>query len=180
MNDTLTHQQLAKEGQAAYKRKDYLAAAHAFEAAAGSLAATGNRLEAAEMANNCSVAFLQAGDGEAALMAVMGTEVIFSEAGDILRQAVATGNRAAALEAIGWLEEAAMAYQESADLLKKSGETELRVQVMQALSKVHLRLGQRLEALATMQSSLEGIKHPTAKQRLVKKMLQAPFKMLNG
>ena len=55
-------------------------------------------LQAAENLNNCSVAFLQAGKAEAAYQAVADTPQFSKNAGDIRRQAMALGNRAAALE----------------------------------------------------------------------------------
>jgi tetratricopeptide (TPR) repeat protein len=103
------------------------------------------------MLNNCSVAYLQGGDANAALKTVQGTEMTFFEAGDFKRQAIAIGNRAAALDALGQLEEAADAYEESAEILDQVGDKELFTSVMQALSGL-LRQNRQLEALATMQA----------------------------
>jgi tetratricopeptide (TPR) repeat protein len=176
MTRTLSPNQLQKEGQAAYQRGDYLAAAGAFQSAAESFGIQGEPLAEAEMRNNRSVALLKAGEAAAALEAVTGTEAVFAASADVRRQAMAIGNVAAALEALGRLEEAASNYEKCADLLKEVGEEQLRATVMQSLSAVQLRLGRQLDALATMYSGLEGLKHPNPKQRMVKKLLQAPFK----
>ena len=178
MTDALSPGRLSKEGSSAYQRGDYLAAARAFEAASQSYAASGDALQSAELANNCSVAYLQAGEAAAALSTVEGTPAIFAAAGDIRRQALALGNLAAALEAQSRLDEAADVYQQSADLLQQAGEYTLRVDVMRSLSALQLRTGRQLEALATMQAGLEGVKHPSPKQRVLKKLLQVPFRLM--
>jgi tetratricopeptide (TPR) repeat protein len=180
MGEIIKPEQFIKEGQAAYQHKEYQAAAQAFTAAAEGFAAAGEPLAAAEQSNNASVAYLQAGEAEAALRAVDGSDLVFAQAGDAHRQALALGNRAAALEALDRLDEAAASYEASADLLKQLGETDLRATVMQALSALQLRQGRRLEALATMQAGLAGVKHPNVKQRLAKKLLETPFKMMKG
>jgi tetratricopeptide (TPR) repeat protein len=172
-------QQLAAEGQAAYNRGDYLAAANAFEAASASYKSAGDHLSSAEMANNRSVALLQAGEAQLSLDAVLGTDEIFAGAGDIRRQAMALGNQAAALEGLRRLDEAIDAYERCAEILDQIEDKETRVSVMQALSALQLRRGRQLEALATMQAGLNGVKHPTLKQRMLRKLLQLPFKFMN-
>jgi tetratricopeptide (TPR) repeat protein len=179
MNEMLSPQLLAAEGQTAYKRGDYLAAANTFEAASASYKSAGDHLSAAEMANNRSVALLQAGDAQLSLDAVLGTDEIFAEAGDVRRQAMALGNQAAALEALRRLDEAIDAYERSAELLSQIEDRETRVSVMQALSALQLRRGRQLEALATMQAGLNGVKHPTPKQRMLRRLLQLPLKFMN-
>ena len=179
MVDLREAEQHAKTGKRAYQRKDYPAAASAFDGAAQSYAAQGDEITAAEMRNNQSVALLQSGDPQAALDAVSGTEEIFAQAGDVLRQAMALGNAATALEALDQLEAAAEDYEKSADLFKEVGETQLRANVMQSLSAVQLRLGRRLQAIATMQAGLDGLEHPNARQRVAKKLLETPFKLMN-
>ncbi|HLE13689.1 MAG TPA: tetratricopeptide repeat protein [Anaerolineales bacterium] len=178
MPDALSPKQLTTEGKDAYQRKDYRAAAQAFQAAAIGFESLGDQLSAAEMMNNSSVAWLQSGDGVAALAAVVGTEIIFGQAGDIRRQAMAISNQAAALEALGRYDESANAYAKSADLFKDLGEMDLRAVVLRSLSAVQLRLGRQLEALASMQAGLDGVQKPTPKQKLVKKLLKSPFSVL--
>jgi hypothetical protein len=113
------------------------------------------------------------------LKTVQGTELTFSEAGDLKKQALAIGNRAAALDALGKLDEAADAYKASAEILEQVGDKELFTSVMQALSGLRLRQGRQLEALATMQAGLSAIENPSPKQRLAKKILNSPFKLIS-
>jgi tetratricopeptide (TPR) repeat protein len=179
MNETTSPQQLAKEGQSAYKRGDYLAAAQTFEAAARGYRAAKDELNAAEMAINCSVAYLQADDAQAALATVECTDEVFAQAGDLRRQGMALANQAAALEALERVEEASEAYLQSAKVLQQAGEDKLRAEVMQSLSMLQLRSGRQLQALASMQSGIDGIEHPSTKQKFIKKLLRIPFEMLN-
>jgi tetratricopeptide (TPR) repeat protein len=178
MDEPLTVKQLISEGMSAYQQGDFLAAARAYEAAAESFDATGDPLNAAEMRNNSSVAWLQAGENQSSLKAVEGTPAIFEAAGDIRRQGMALGNLGSSLEACGRLKEASDAYQKSADLLKQTGENDLRAYVMKSLSALQLRTGHHIEAIATMEAGLDGIEHPKPQERLLKRLLQAPFKFL--
>lgn len=174
----LEPKQLVDEGNNAYKRGDYLAAARSFTAAAESFTAIGETSKAAECANNASVAYLQAGDPQASLQAAEGTPQLFAQLGDLRRQGMAIGNQAAALEACGQLEEAADLYQQSADVLKQAGEDQLKANVLQSLSALQLRTGRQLEALASMSAGLEDIKHPNPKQSILKRLLRVPFRLI--
>jgi len=178
MSELVSPEKLAKEGKTAYQNGDYLAAAQAFEVAQQSYASLGDRLNAAEMSNNSSVAYLQAGEGEAALKAVEGSPEIFAEAGDLRRQGMALGNLASALEALDRSEEALAAYQQSASILEQAGEDQLRANVMHSLSMLQFRLGKQLQALASMHNGLEGVKHPSPRQSLLKKLVAIPVNML--
>ena len=131
------------------------------------------------MANNISVAHLQAGDAKLALEAVEGTPAIFAQEGDFRRQGMALGNMGSALESLDRLDEAADIYQQSADVLEQAGADELRAHVMQSLSSLQLRTGRRLQALATMQSGLEGVEKPSPRQRLLKRLLQIPLDLIH-
>ena len=179
MEETFSPQELKKDGERAYKKKDYLSAAKAFQAAAEGYSQNGAQLEAAEMLNNASVAYLQADQPKSALEAALDTDETFAAAEDLRRQAIALGNQAAANEALDELDAAAQAYQKSAELLKEIGDHELRPTVMQSLSAVQLRQGQQMEALVTMQAGLDEVENPGIKQKLLKKVLRSPFSYLN-
>ena len=179
MNEVLSPQQITKEAKSAYKAGDYAAAAQSFEAARQGYLSADDKVMAAEMSNNCSVALLQAGDKEGALTAVEGTEMVFIEAGDRKRQAMALGNQAAALEALDRLEEAERAYWKSAEILKEIGEKDLRASVMQSISALQLRTGRQFQAIASMHAGVNGIDKPTLKQRFLKRFLGIPINLLN-
>ena len=176
MEETFSPQELKKEAERAYKKKDFLSAAKAFQAAAEGYSQDGFRLDSAEMLNNASVAFLQADQPKSALEAALDIDETFAAEEDLRRQAIALGNNAAAYEALDDLDAAAQAYKNSADLLKEIGDHDLRPTVMQSLSAVQLRQGQQMEALVTMQAGLDGIQNPGIKQKLLKKVLRSPFR----
>ncbi len=178
MAEILDAQGLAKEGKLAYQRGDYENAARTFQAASNGYKTSQDALNAAEMANNASVAYLKAGDAQSALQAVEGTAEIFAVEGDVRRQALALGNLGAALEGVQRYLEAEDAYQQSADLLKQIGEDKLRLNVMQSLSTLQLRNGKHLQALSSLQAGLEDVDRPSPKQRMLKKLLGVPFKLM--
>ena len=132
----------------------------------------------AEMANNCCVAFLQAGEPQAALDAVSGADVVFRITGDPKRQAMSLGNKGAALEALGHLEEAEQIYWEAAEIFSELGESELRLPLMQSISAIQLRTGRQLQAVASMYAGVENIKKPTIKQRFLRHLLRIPLDIL--
>jgi tetratricopeptide (TPR) repeat protein len=170
--------QLADEGQAEYNNGEYLSAARLYKAATDGFLLAGEELLAAEMANNCSVAFLKGGNAEDALKVVNGTEKVFEAKGDTLRQAMAIGNQAAALEGLKQLDIAVTLYGQSAELLKKLGESELRAYVLQSISSIQLRRGQYLDAYGTMGEGVMGLEKPNLKQKLLQTLMQLPFKFL--
>lgn len=179
MSESLSPQTLANEGQAAYKRGDYEASATAFQAAIQAYTALNDPLTAAEMANNCCVALLQADQAEAALKIVEGTDQIFAEAHDLRRQGMALGNQATAFEALERFDEALEAYRQCAEILQQAGEDQLRASTMQSLSMLQFRMGRQLQALASMQNGLEGVEKPSPRQKFLKKLIQIPFNMVN-
>lgn len=180
MSATLDQNQLVKDGKDAYSNGEFEKAASLFQTAAQGYAAAGDKLMEAEMLNNCGVALLRKGNGKAALQAIEGTPATFAAASDIRRQGLALGNLGDALESLGRKQEAGQAYEQSADLLEQSGEEEMRAHVLQSLSKLQLKSGRQIEALATMEAGLEGFKKPSFKQRFLKKLLRIPFKLMGS
>jgi tetratricopeptide (TPR) repeat protein len=177
--EILNPEEQTEQAKKSYQQGDYQTAAQQFQAAAQAYRDQGKQALAAEMANNQSVAHLQDDDAQAALDCVLGTDKVFEQVGDKLKLAMALGNQAAAQEALGRLEEAETNYVRSADLLKELGEDELRAQVMKSISGVQMRSGRQLEALASMQAGVSGLKKPTLAQRWLKKLLDLPSKFLN-
>jgi tetratricopeptide (TPR) repeat protein len=176
--ETVNPKQLAEEGQADYSKGKYLSAAKLYKTAADGYSSAGDEILAAEMANNSSVAFLRSGDPLSALNIVKGTDEEFAKHGEYLKQAIALGNRAAALEALKRLDEALESYTKSAELLNTLGEFELRAYVQQSVSAMKLRKGQYLEAYASMLDGVRKIDKPNFKQKLLKTLIDLPFKFL--
>ncbi|PKN94933.1 MAG: hypothetical protein CVU44_03760 [Chloroflexi bacterium HGW-Chloroflexi-6] len=163
---------ISTQASQSYQEGDFKQAAQLFAEAAQAFTETGNLLDAAEMRNNQSVALLQNDDAQAALDAVVGTDLIFADAGDTRRQGLALGNEAAALEELKRLDDAIARYQASADLLEQAGEDQMRAIVMQSLAWIHIRRGNFFEGLFAMNSGLRGVKNPTLKQKILRTVLK--------
>jgi tetratricopeptide (TPR) repeat protein len=162
---------LAEKAKQIYETGDFQAAAQAFSETVEAYTVSGDRLMAAEMKNNQCVSLLRAGQAQSALDIVEGTADEFSSAGDYRRLGVAHANRASVLEALKRHEDAIADYAKAGEALEKAGEDQMRVQVMQLLSGLYLRRWQLLNAVIALQSALAGVKNPTPKQRLMKKLL---------
>jgi tetratricopeptide (TPR) repeat protein len=171
---------LLKQAQETYLSGRYPEAAGLFEQAARQYTQEGDGVNAAEMANNRSVALLQAGDAQGALQAAESTDQIFAEVGDVRRQALAIGNQAAALEGLKRLDEALERYRLSASLLKQVGDEENRSVVLKSISSLQIRTGHQLEALATMDAALSNQKKLSLQERFLKKLLNVPMRMLKS
>ncbi len=156
----------------AYQEGNYENAARLFGEAASAFTAQENALDAAEMKNNQSVAWLQAGNPGAAWEAARGTASVFAEAGDFRREGIAWGNEAAALQALGRANDALEKYRLAFAAFERAGEGEMRNTVMQAMAGIELKRGKVMDALLTMQMGLSGIKHPTLKQKILLALLR--------
>ncbi|MCE5206886.1 MAG: hypothetical protein LLG42_01085 [Chloroflexi bacterium] len=177
-NSPMSVSGLIQEAKKAYENKEYRQAAELFQNVAEQQIFLGDPLMEAEMKNNCSVAWLQAGEPQKSLDVVLGTDQVFAEANDPRRQAMALGNQAAALEALGSLSEAMDKYQTAADIFKDIHEEDLRAYVLKNLSALQLRTGDQLQAIASMHTALENKKKLGLKEKFLKKFLRIPFKML--
>lgn len=169
-NDNPQH--LADQGKKAFAAKRYDQAASAFAEAAAGYEALDDQLSAAEMKNNLSVALLQAGQPTEAYEAAAGTEEIFTQAGDVQRQAMAYGNQAAALEALKKTEQALEAYDRSAALFAEAGESEMRSMVLQSAAALKLKNGKMMGSALSMIGSVESTRKPNLLQRFLKFLLR--------
>jgi hypothetical protein len=129
------------------------------------------------MDNNRSVALLQAGDAAGALQAAEGTDAIFAQSGNTVNQALALGNQAAALEALGNGKEALARYRQCSELLKPTGENEQRSYVLSRISALELRRGHAIEAMAAMEVALDHRKKLSFRERFLQKILSIPSNM---
>jgi tetratricopeptide (TPR) repeat protein len=171
-------EQIIEQAKTAYQDEDYGRAAELFKTAQECYAGVGDQPNAAEMANNRSVALLKAGDASGALQAVEGTDEVFAQAGDVKKQAMALANQAAALEGLKKFTEALQLYEKSSELLKQIGEKELRAYVLKSISAIQLRQGNRLEAVASMEASLDNKPNPGMQDRFVKRLIQWVYQLL--
>lgn len=156
-----------------YGKGMFLEAADLCESLAEAHRDSGDQLMEAETKNNQSVAYLKAGRPQKALEAATGTDAIFAEAGDLRRQAMAFGNQAAALEALGKLEPAAVLYRKSAELLEKAGDRELYSIVMKALSTIYIKQGKQMDTIIALQASMQDDKLLNGRQKFLKRIFKS-------
>lgn len=160
--------QLAEQGKEAYAKGNHSAAADFFAQAAQAYMEAKDELNAAEMKNNQSVALLQAGRAREALQATEGTEEVFQKAGDIKRQGLAVGNRAAALEGLKKYQDAIAEYERAASLLEQAGEGDMHSVVRKAAANLHLKHGHISAAQMDVYDSLRLVEKPNFTQRILK------------
>ncbi len=168
---------LEQRALAAYQAEHLDEAIELFEAARDS---TDDPLKSAELSNSLSVILLKQARNSEALEAVQGTPEIFAEAEDLSRQARATGNLAAALEASGELDQAEDAYREAADLFERSGDDEERLATINALSQLLLRQRRPFDAAATLQTGVPTGRVQGFRARLTQFLLRIPSRLLRS
>ena len=167
---------LAEEGKREYEKGNYSAAADLFSQAAQAYAAMQDALNAAEMKNNQSVALLQAGKAKEALSATDGTEKIFENAGDLRRQGIAVGNRAAALEGLKKWNEALAEYERAASLFEQAGAGDMHSIVRKAAANLNLKRGRFTDSQMDVYDSLRLVEKPTLIQRIMKFLIRIGVK----
>ena len=163
---------LAEDGKKEYEQGNFLAAADLFLQAAQSYTSAKDELNAAEMMNNQSVAFLQAGKAKEALQATDGTEEIFQKAGDIKRQGIAVSNRAAALEGLKKWKEALAEYDRAASLFEQVGAGDMHSIVRKAAANINLKRGHLFDSQMDVYDSLRLVERPTLTQRILKFLIR--------
>jgi tetratricopeptide (TPR) repeat protein len=168
----------AEFGRLAYEAGNYAAAAEMFLKAEQVSKASGDNLQAAEMANNRSVALLQAGDAQAAYDACAGTDTIFANAGDTRREGLALGNLAAALKELGRREESLKYYHLSADRLKKAGDKENLAIVHKTISAIEMEKGDNLGAMSAMLDALQVKEKLTLRERFMRWLFSVASRLM--
>ena len=168
-----------KEAEAAYHAGNFADAAEKYKMIAKALESS-DPVAAAEALNNCSVALLKAGDFQGALAAAEGTEVTFFSIGDRLKQAMSLANQASALEALGSLEKAEQLFQESVEIFRELGETELQALTLKSLSSVQIKRGDQLGALTSMHSALNNAPKLSKREKMLKRLIGIPFRFFKG
>jgi tetratricopeptide (TPR) repeat protein len=163
---------LAENGKSEYGKGNFKAAASLFSQAARVYRSAQDELNAAEMKNNESVAWLQAGKARESLQATDGTEVIFEKAGDIKRQGIAISNRAAALEALSKWKEALSEYERAASLLEQAGEGDMHSMVRKAMANLNLKRGRINDSQMDVYDSLRLVDKPSFSQRVMKFLMR--------
>ncbi len=170
--DSINPTALVDQGKQEYGKGKFLAAADLFLQAAQAYSSVQDELNAAEMRNNQSVALLQAGKASEALQATEGTEEVFRKAGDLKRQGMAIGNRAAALEGLKKWDEALAEYDRAASIFEQIGEGDLHSMVRKSAANLHLKRGHIADSQMDVYDSLRLVEKPTLTQRILKFLMR--------
>lgn len=170
--------ELVERAKQDFHNGKYKAAINGFQTALEFYRDQGKDLDAAEMANNLSAAYLKNKNHKQALEVVIGTDEVFEQHSETTKQAMALGNQASAYEALKQFDKAEEAYQKSAGLLKITGDEELRGYVMQSLSAMQLRRGKNLDGIVSMMSGLDGQEKLPLRKRFLRWILKIPFKFI--
>lgn len=166
---------LAEQGKKEYGKGNHAVAADLFAQAAQAYFVMQDELNAAEMKNNQSVALLQAGKAREALQATDGTEEVFQKAGDLKRQGMTVGNRAAALEGLKKVDEALAEYERAAVLLEQAGEGDMHSVVRKAAANLNLKRGRITAAQMDVYDSMRLVEKPNFTTRIMKFLRRIGF-----
>lgn len=180
MPDSKALDQQAKQAMDLYRQGKPSQAVEIFTELQETYQMLGNTLKADEMANNMAVALLDLDQTGRAVDLVEKTPERFLSAGEPVLAAQAYGNLGTALAADGRAQEAEEAFRQSLKIFQEQGHDEGMTFAGQALSQLQLKQGRALEALASMEASLESQKKPGFRQRLMRKLLKLPFRLTGG
>ena len=164
--------QLAEEGKRAFAAARYDEAARLFADAARGYSLGRDGLHAAEMNNNRSVALLKNNQPQESLDAALGTDKVFEAASDAMRQGMALGNQAAALEAMKRNDEALDLYDRAAAIFAETGDGDMRSLVLKSAAAIRLKQGKLNDTAMDMLGSLGAVEKPSLLQRFLKFLLR--------
>lgn len=162
----------------AYKKKDFTTASDLFRECIRLLDEQKDLITAAEMRNNLSVVLLELKNPEEAFAILQDTDQVFANANDKQRQAMALGNKASALQAMGKLPEALSIYERSADIFKEINEKEMRSITLKKISDLQLKTGKQYQALASLEAAYDQNDKKTRKEQILKGFLGTLIKKI--
>lgn len=169
---------IEEDAKGFYRAGKFEQAAEGFSQAAAFYLEKDDNLLAAEMRNNQSVALLKAKMPQLALNAVRGTDEVFLEAGDFIKQGMALANQATALKDLGEKEKAIDIFCIAAEIFKSNGEEEMYLQTQQSISALKLKTRNVIGALFSMQEGLEELEKPSLRQKFLRSLLKIPQKLI--
>lgn len=173
-------QSLYNEALQKFQKKQFKEAAAGFQECVAALENTGAALDLAEMKNNLGVALIYAGDPQAGLDAVQGTEAIFAEAGDPKRQGMALANQGNALEALKQYDQAIEFYEKARDCFIACGEKKMLSVTLRSLADLQMKTGRKFQAVASLQDAYEQNPDAKLKSKFFSKTLKQLLNKMTG
>lgn len=170
---------LMEEGRRLYRARKYQAAASAFAQAKTSHALAEDSLGEADAANNLSVSLLMAGDPQGAVEAAEKLPGFYRSQGLVDKEGLTWGNLAAARQKLGDKPLALEAYQMANDCLRQAGNDPQRAIVLRKISALQFQMGERLQAVASLDAAFSLEKDPSLPGRVLRALFRLPFHILN-
>lgn len=160
------------EAETAYQQGDFQKAAEEFAAARMEYTQIKEDSLAAEMSSNQSVALLFAGYPEMALETAQQAGSFFAHSGETQKYAIALGNQAAALEALGQKADAETLYSQSARLLEENGDRSDAASALKKMSSIHFSYFHIGKALIFYRKALELSDHHSIVDKIFLKLIK--------
>ena len=176
----MTARSLHDEGMRLYHDSKFEEAAAKFAEAQAAFAAANEAQGAAEAVNNRGVCWRQAARWEEACAAFEEARALFKSLEDVAGEGQVVGNLGSLADAQGDPKQAAEYYVEAIELLRSAGEQDLAQATYTALSRLKLKHGDWFGAIASFEAGLDQVEHPNVAQRMARKVLGAPRKLLGG
>ena len=170
--------QLVDEGRALYRQGDLGQAQACLQQAYQVYQDQGNMNGLAETANDLGVLFTVLRHFSEAESWLRQAHRLFVEMEDYDGEAQTLGNLGSMYQAQGDLKEAAAHLQQAAARFHLVGDDERRADTLRALSIVRLRQFRFLQAVAAYDTALACKPNPTALQRLLRRILSLPQRLL--
>jgi tetratricopeptide (TPR) repeat protein len=170
METTANLDEVIRAAAAHYQKKHYLSSAENYLIARRLHLEAGDPFQAAIMANNAAVSFLQAGDAHQSLETIAGTCEVFNQVGEKLHHAMALGNLASARHMIGERTEASSLYLQSLDMLKGLERPDLEAAVYRSLARLNLETGSILTCFSYVRKALKSEEDNSTSGSILKKL----------
>jgi tetratricopeptide (TPR) repeat protein len=142
--------------------------------------ASGDRQRAAEILNDMGVTRRELAEWVQAEAALEKAYLIFVELGNVKGKAQVMGNMGSVLEGQERHEEAVDAYKQSARMFEQIGDSDSAMYAWQALSRLRMKQGQWLSAVAAYEEGIENLPDRSFKKGLLQRILRLPGGLLRG
>jgi tetratricopeptide (TPR) repeat protein len=162
---------LKDQGIQQFMQHDYEKAAATFREAIAAYDGAGAADMAAEQRVNLGLALHSLGQHDAALEQMQQAHAVFAGMNDTRRTAQALGNMARVYASLGNSEQALTHYREACTLFSEIGDDESYGQTVLAIADLQMRGGNVMQAASTYEVGLEHLQQPTARQRMIRKLL---------
>jgi tetratricopeptide (TPR) repeat protein len=141
---------------------------------------TGDRQRAAEILNDMGVTRRELSEWSQAEAVLKEAYALFAELGNVKGKAQVLGNMGSVLEGQANFQEAADAYKQSAKMFEEIGDSDSAMYTWQALSRMRMKQGQWLPAIAAYEEGIENMPDHSLKKGLLSRILKLPGGLLRG